>query len=115
MLSTDHRGNDLPNVHHTVVNHIANCTVGPHPVMQSATKRQNLCSPQAQPRNFTSDAKDLCHHHWLKLASREADSADTTSLDRVDDRVHPAHQQPTVRQVEIDRVLQGRKSVTKRD
>ena len=42
MPSVDNGGNDLPNIYHTFVNHVANCAVGPHPIVQSATKRQNL-------------------------------------------------------------------------
>ena len=115
MPSVDNRGNNLPNIYHTFVNHIANFAVCPDPIVQSATKRQHLCNPQARPRNFTSDAKDLCHYWCLKLATTEADSADIATLDRADDRVYTVHRQTTIGQVEIDRVLQGRKSVTERD
>ena len=86
MPSVDDRGNDLQNIYH-----IANCAVRPQSIVQSTTERQNLRNSQARPRNFTSDAKDLCHHGWLKLATGEADSANASSLDRVDDRVHPIH------------------------
>eukprot|EP01043_Picozoa_sp_COSAG02_P096316 COSAG02_NODE_32616_length_513_cov_1.053140_1_plen_80_part_10 len=78
MPSVDNGGNDLPNIYHTFVNHVANCAVGPHPIVQSATKRQNLCNSQVQPRNFTSDAENLCHNRWLKLGSGEVDSADAS-------------------------------------